>query len=339
MAAIQVWYDALPRPKTAGSAAYKGPICIGLVVLERLKTDFTLAVDSHLTRGGARIRGQSGNTVRKILASHGETRPFGSEVAGRTTPNARGYAEKLLQAIRSAGLDTLNEGERRAALHELQEFFVEKVREFHKRKRLKPSKAHEFHKRKRLKPIYDPARSTRQFIGNLLALAEKMGKRGPVAQYLVGAKLQLRFPDVDLRKESYSAADDPSGQPGDFVVEDTTFHVTVTPTPGHFEKCKRNLQDGRRVFLLVPDSVLAGARQNAELTAPGRIAVESIESFIANFIELKARFSAVAVEAILSQMCEHFNALVAKWDPEEWLTLEIVNISDSPVFATVIRES
>ncbi|MGH7169290.1 MAG: DUF4928 family protein, partial [Gemmataceae bacterium] len=94
--------------------------------------------------------------------------------------------------------------------------------------------------------------------------AEETGKRGPVAQYLVGAKLQLRFPDVDVRNECFSAADDPSGQPGDFVVEDTTFHVTVSPTSGHFEKCKRNLQDGRRVFLLVPDSVLAGTRLHTE---------------------------------------------------------------------------
>jgi hypothetical protein len=116
-------------------------------------------------------------------------------------------------------------------------------------------------------------------------------------------------------------------------------HVTVAPKPEHIEKCKRNLQDGRRVYLLVPDSELAGARQIAESAAPGQIAVESIESFVANFIELKARFSTVAVEAILAQLCDNFNTLVAKCDPDDWLTLEIGNISDPPIFAPAIPES
>lgn len=320
MAEFRAWYDALPRPRVAGSAPAKGSIAVGLVLLERLKTAFDLDLASHLAPGGAQIQGASGAAVKNILTAFGETRPFVGE-GGRTNRGSPAIAEALLNAIRTAGLEALEEDERRTVLHELQGVLVEKVREFHNRERLKP--------------IYVPAQSTRQFIGDLLALAEETGKRGPVAQYLVGAKLQLRFPKVDVRNESYSAADDPSGQPGDFVVEDTTFHVTVAPTPGHFEKCKRNLQDGRRVFLLVPDSVLAGARQNAELAAPGRIAVESIESFVANFIELKARFSAVAVETILLQLCEHFNALVAKCDPDEWLNLEVDTISNPPPFVVV----
>ncbi len=194
------------------------------------------------------------------------------------------------------------------------------------------------HKRQYLKLVYDPTRSTRQFIADLLALAEEKGKRGRVAQYLVLATLQLRFSFWDVRKVSYSATDAPSGQPGYFVVEDTAFHVTLAPTLDHFEKCKCNLRDGRRVYLLVPDSVLEGARQNAELSAPGRIAVESIESFVANFLELQARFSAVSVESLLWQLCENFNTVVTEYAPEEYLTLRIVHISDipPPIFIDVI---
>ena len=84
----------------------------------------------------------------------------------------------------------------------------------------------------------------RSFVGQILAMARETGKYGPVAQYLVGAKLQLRFPEVVVRNESYSAPDQQTGQPGDFVVGDTAFHVTVAPTTGHFEKCVRNLREG-----------------------------------------------------------------------------------------------
>lgn len=322
-AEFRVWYDALPRPRTAGSAPAKGTIAVGLVLLERLKTNFDLDLASHLAPGGAQIQGASGAAVKNILAAFGETRPFVSE-GGRTNRGTPAIAESLLNAIRAAGLEALPDDERRTALDDLQEMLVEKVREFHNQERLKP--------------IYDPSQSTRQFISDLLALAEETGKLPPVAQYLVGAKLQLRFPEMEVRNESYSAADAPSGQPGDFVVGDTTFHVTVAPTPGHYEKCKRNLQEGRRVFLLVPDSVLAGTRQNAELAAPGQIAVESIESFVANFIELKAQFSAVTVESLIWQLCEQFNALVAKWTPDEWLTLKVIHVSNcpAPIFVDVI---
>lgn len=187
-----------------------------------------------------------------------------------------------------------------------------------------------YDKRNRIKPVYDPTRSTRQFIAQLLALADEKGKRDQVAQYLVVATLQLRFPPVDVRIGPDSATDAPPAHSSGFVVGDTAFHVTLVPTPGHFEICKRNLRDGGRVYLLVPDSVVEGARQNAELAAPGRIAVESIESFVANFIELQSQFSAVSVESLLWKLCELFNAVVTKWVPDECLTLKIVHVSETP---------
>ncbi len=160
---------------------------MGLVVLERLKTSFDLDLASHLAPGGAQIQGASGAAVRNILAAFGETRAFVGE-GGRTNRASPAYAKGLLGAIGSAGLQALGEEERRAVLHELQSFLVDKVREFHNRERLKP--------------VYDPTQSTRHFICDLLALAEETGKRGPVAQYLVGAKLQLRFPKVKVRNKS-----------------------------------------------------------------------------------------------------------------------------------------
>ena len=116
-------------------------------------------------------------------------------------------------------------------------------------------------------------------------IARETGKVGPVAQHLVGAKLQLRFPTETISNESYSTADDQLGRPGDFFVGSTVFHVTVAPMPPVFDKCIKNLEDGYRVYLLVPERELSGARYNAENKAPGKIAVESIESFVGQNIE------------------------------------------------------
>jgi Domain of unknown function (DUF4928) len=306
--AMQEWYEALPRPKNAGGMPAKGSLAVGLVLLERLKSSFELDLSSHLAPGGAQIQGVSGAAVRKILKRFGETRRFVGE-GGRTNRGTPTIAGNLLQAIDSAGLSELSEEERAEVLEELQRFLVGKVQEFHSRERLKPG--------------FDPARSTRQFISDLLALADETGRRGPVAQYLVGAKLQLRFPDIEIRNESYSAADDPSGSTGDFVVGDTTFHVTVAPMPGHFEKSERNLQDGHKVYILVPDEFVIGARQNAELTAEGRIAVESIESFVSQNIEEISNFSKNEVAQGLLALLEKYNDRIDAIEVDKSMMVEI----------------
>src|SRR5208282_358646 len=167
----------------------------------RLKVAYDLALPSHLAPGGAQIQGASGPAVRKILDHFGENRAFVSE-GGRTNRGSPADAGGLLAALKPLRLDRLPLEDRNEILDRLQGWLVERVRDFHNRERIKP--------------IYNPAQSTRQFIAEILARARETGKQGPVAQYLVGAKLELRFPEVEVRNESYSAADDQSGQPGDF---------------------------------------------------------------------------------------------------------------------------
>ncbi len=50
---FQDWYDHLPVHKASGGVA-KGTICAALVVLDSLKNDFILDINSHLAAGGAR---------------------------------------------------------------------------------------------------------------------------------------------------------------------------------------------------------------------------------------------------------------------------------------------
>lgn len=308
LAELRRWYDELPRPRTSSDLPARGSIAISLVLLERLKTNFDLNVGGHLAGGRAQIQGASGTAIQRILAAFGETRPFVSE-GGRTNRGTPAVAGALLAAIQAARLNNLSDEARAAVLHECQAFLVDKVRVFHSQERIKPD--------------FDPAASTRQFVSDLLARAEETGKRGPVAQYLVGAKLALRFPDAELRNDVYAAADDPSGAPGDFVVGDVAFHVTVAPTQGHFDKCARNLREGRRVFLLVPDAMLVGARQLAELAAAGRIAVESIESFVGQNIEELSGFATSQLADGLCRLLETYNARVDEIENDKSMMVEI----------------
>lgn len=307
LALFQAWFSELPVHKASGGPA-KGTISAALVVLERLKSDFALDLEAHRAPGGSQIKGASGLAVKKILERYGETRPFAKE-GGRTNRGGPGDVKKMLDTIKKANLGSLPPEKRHEIVDHLQRFLVDKVREFHNRERIKL--------------VFDLSKSTWQMIQGLLTLARETGKEGPVAQHLVGAKLSLRLPDTEVSNESFSTADDQLGRPGDFYINDTAFHVTVAPMVGVYEKCKRNLEDGLRVYLLVPDRLLAAARQNVDLIVPSGVAVESIESFVSQNIEELSYFSKSKLVPGFRRLLDTYNSRVGSAEIDRSLLIEI----------------
>lgn len=299
------WYDRLPL--YSGFPA-KGTIAGSLVVLEHLKDSLDLNIDAHTAKGGSQVRGAGGSAVRRILESFGETRPFVSE-GGRTNRGLRGDISSMLDSIRSAGIGRVPVKRRNEIFHSLQRFLVERVRGFHNLQRLKL--------------VYDPSKSTWQSIHDLLTRAAEGGKDGPVSQYLVGAKLQLRFPKMEISNESYSTADVQLGRRGDFLVSDTVFHITVAPMPPLYEKCRTNIDEGFRVYLLVPDRLVPGTKQNAELQAAGKISVESIESFVSQNIDELSEFSLGEVRKEFRLLLEIYNKRVDAVETNKSMMIEI----------------
>ena len=263
-------------------------------------------MDGSVAATNRRNGHRPGITARKILARFAVPRTRVAEGV-KTSSVVPTTAEELLRRLAHSDLASATVEARAQLLSELQAFLVERVRGL----------------QNSLRPTFNSNLSTREFISDLLKLAGESGKRGLVAKYLVGAKLQLRFPEMEVRNEKSSASDDSSGQPGDFVLGDTTFHVAVAPTPAHFAKCRQNLHMGLRVFLLVPDDFVFGARQNADLTAEGQIAVESIESFVAQNIEEISKFSRNAVVDGLRRLLEMYNTRVNAAGIDKTMMIEI----------------
>ena len=114
----------------------------------------------------------------------------------------------MLAALETLGLESLDKDERNFTLDDLQKFLVGKVQEYHNRQRIRFT--------------FDPAASTRQSVQDILSLSREAGKEGPVAQYLIGAKLEMRFPEIEVKNDSYSTADDQLGRAGDFLMGDTS---------------------------------------------------------------------------------------------------------------------
>ncbi len=215
----------------------------------------------------------------------------------------------LLEVIESLHLEELPAEERNEIFGNMQGFLIDKLSDYNDLQKLEIS--------------YDPSNSTWQIISDLLDRAKETGKEGPVAQYLVGAKLQLRFPEVEISNESFSTADVQLGRSGDFFVGNTVFHVTVAPMPALYEKCKRNIKDGVSVYLLVRYKDLVGTKQNAENIAPRQIMVESIETFVSQNLDELAVFSQVQRVSEFRRLLETYNRRVDNTDTNKSLMVEI----------------
>lgn len=306
--AFHKWYASLKTHKASGGPA-KGTISVALVLLERLKSEFVLDLEKHRAAGQSQIKGASGAAVKRILAKFGINRPFASE-GGRTNRGSPGEIKGLLAALRSAGLEKTPQNQRISVLNSLQALLALRVQEYLGRQRLQVP--------------FDPAKSTWQFVHDLLALARETGRDGAVAQYLVGAKLQLRFPQETVENNSFSTADQQLGRQGDFQVHDTCFHITVAnPSLALFEKCVTNIAKGFRPYLLIPYRLLVGARQTADATASRKIAVDSIESFVSQNLEELSVFSRGKMLENFRALVETYNKRVNEVEIDKSLLLEI----------------
>ena len=244
---IQTWWDSLPRRS-------RGNIAGGLVLIDNLRSNFDLDIESHKTEGSDQLRNASRHNVQAILARFGEERVLLKE-GGRTNRGLVKNLTPLLSALSDFQMDRLSPEERDVEFETMQRFLADRARDIFNADKISFD--------------YRSGMTSRSIIGGILESGRERRKAGEVAEHLVGAKLALRFPDYDIRNSAVSSPDDQTKERGDFQINDCVFHVTVSPNAGHYDKCQNNLADGLRVFLLVPDVILVGTRQNADLHMEG----------------------------------------------------------------------
>ena len=297
---VKEWWASFPPQSRS-----RGNIAGGLVLLENLKSNFDLDIESHKAERSDQLR-NAGISHQRILARFDEHRVLVKE-GGRTNRGLMTNLAKLLNVLAEAKLDRLSRRERDLELVAMQKFLAKKATE-----RLNAAK---------ISFVYSQGMTSRKVIGDILDSARKRGKAGDVAEHLVGAKLALRFPNYAIRNSAVSAADDQTNEHGDFQINDCVFHVTVSPNLGHYDKCLSNLAEGLRVYLLVPDITLVGTRQITNPMTEEKVSVESIESFVSQNVEELSDFSGGDISRNLGALLDLYNSRVAEVETD--LSLQI----------------
>lgn len=260
-----------------------------------------------LTARGGQVRGISGEKANRVLIEYGIERALSSE-AGRTSRGSVDTARNYVQLLKEQG---------DVDLKEVEAWWVKQVQLFFDRE-----------------PFvlrYDAGKSFRAIIRDLLeqATARQAQETGTmycgiVLEHLVGAKLEL-IHDGPITHHSASAADENAPRDGDFVVGNVVIHVTTSPTKNLIDKCRRNLQAGKRPLIItIHKSVVYTDQLCDEGGIAGRVEVFEAEQFlVSNFYE-HGKFETAGCKVTAENIIGRYNGIIDEVEGNPSLRIESI---------------
>lgn len=311
---MAAWYENAREPN---GSIRTNVMAVGLVMIEHMDKAFPLDEKRYVTKKGGQVSLLGGPRVKRILASHGETRSFTSE-AGRSSRGSIDHARQLAHSLNnSPGVGaylSVSGDDREEVRHTLQGWVVDRMKV-------------DYFDQQRIQAEVDHTKPLKFAVKALLKAASVRGgtTSGAVAQHLVGAKLTLRFPDETVHNESYTTADQQTHRQADFQVGDTAFHVTMRPSNSLISnRCRANLTAKFRPVVLVPEEFADVARGMVALESlDGHVAVVSIEDFVGINIEEIGTFSEKGIRTALKNLLTRYNERVKAVEPDPGLLIEI----------------
>jgi len=269
-----------------------------------------LDADALITEGSGQVLGLGKSAVQNILKDYGITQILAEE-GGRTSRGSMGVMRAYVAFLNGLQI------KKPALLNEIEAWWIERVKEHFSAKPF------------RLR--FDSAKGLQAIIQDLLAQARKrqqessgMMYQGAVLQHLVGAKLELALPELQITHNGFSVADAVSDRSGDFVIDDSIIHITTSPGEAVIRKCQRNLEAGAKpIILTVADGVpvALGLAKNAELA--GRIDIMDAEQFLAANLHEIALFKTSERRTTLGKLIETYNRIVSENETDPSLRIEL----------------
>lgn len=307
--AANTWYEA---HRNKNGSVNTNVMTSGLAVAELLRSEYPLTVDSIKSEKNSQVKGLSGTLVKHILYRFGETRKFTSE-GGRTSRGTLVIATDLALSLTEA-LSTydMTKEKQEAVAEALQEFFVEKIQR-------------DYFDKKRIEVLIDSEKPVSAIVSDILdaAKARVDMPTGTVAQHLVGAKLELRFPNLEIGRDKANAADLQTNRQGDFQLGTTAFHVTVAPSAKLADRAKANILQGYRPVMLVSSSTVSFAVGLFESEGIGdKVNVQSIESFVGNNIEELGEYDFPNIRLGVAQLIRTYNERIRTCEIDQSLRIE-----------------
>lgn len=298
--------------RDANSLTSKGQLAV-MLHITRLAAENGLPIDPEILRTDkeGQVKGQGKGRVQKILKDHGITRVLAEE-GGRTSRGSLGNASDY-----AAFLNELHK-EKKDDLPAIEKWWIARVQDYFSSKPFT------------LK--FDPSKSLRSIVSDLLVQAMKRQKDNPgttyagtVLQHLVGAKLDLILPEEKkVVHHGANVADSPTARTGDFVLDDVAIHVTTAPSEALIRKCKANIEAGLRPIIVTIAESRAGIESIAKgFEIEGRIDVIEAEQFIATNILEWSKFVEKSQRSEVVRLISKYNEIVEAVETDPSLLISL----------------
>lgn len=266
--------------------------------------------ENFLTPKGGQVSGLSGSAVQAILTDHGITRILAEE-GGRTSRGSIRLMEDYLEL-----LNELHE-KKTLDFKAIEQWWVECVKSYFSSKPFSIK--------------IDPSKSLRSIVTDLIEAAfarqrECQGTMiaGAVMQHLVGAKLQIALPSAQIDHKGFSVADAPGGRKGDFLVGDTSIHVTTAPSEALIRKCRDNLNENLRPVIITTQGGAGGASALAkDADVDDRIDILEIAQFIATNIYELSGFEHAKRPVKIRDLVNAYNRIIDQAETDSSLKVSI----------------
>jgi hypothetical protein len=273
-----------------------------LALLERVREYPSLNLSAHLSQSGsAGIQAHETYGAKALERLH--LQPINKN-HGRRSSNLPGWGQELLNAVAASGFVEATSEIRNKVIDEMQAFFADPLRAILEENPLEV----------RLRE-----RSAEAVIGEVLLAADAKGKSGDVAQYLVGAKLALRFnreiPVYPANKSDRTSHFDTAPRLGDFEIENAVIEVAVgLPDDKHLQQIAeiQEKSDAEVWLLTRADRVETWQRElkKEEGVETKRVVVTSVEAFVGQNITELGEFSA---KGKIDRLRELFDLYNTRW--------------------------
>lgn len=267
-----------------------GRLQAALTLLERLRSDPSADLSNHTVKGGASV------VSHESLATSAMARYNLSPVnknSGRRSSNLPAWGQPLLDLLVPGKQGKIDAG----LLETFQAHIAEHLRVI--------SETDPFEVRLE-------GRTAEQVIADVLNQADQRDKAGAVAQYLVGAKLNLRFPTQVVPIRQFNQRDEDERR-ADFQVQDTAIEVALGPPDDkHIEQVRTILEQAScEVWLLVRAHRINGWKDELDKEIQSslrqRLALTSVEAFVGQNITELGGFSAAGRTGQLRALFDLYN--------------------------------
>ncbi len=301
--------DLLTNFRAAHGFVGRGNLGLALVITRKAKKQgLPIDLSTLFTSSGGQIAGLSGSAVNMILREYGENRNSGTEV-GRTSRGTIGNAPTY-----ASFLNELNAKDE-ADLEFIEHWWVERWVEFFNNQPFKLNNDHTKTTQAMVQDLFDQAlKRQRESPGTTYV--------GAMLQHLIGAKLVLALPGVQIAHYGFTVADVVSARSGDFVIDDTAIHCTTATTEALLTKCKDNLQAGIRPVILTVGKYIQAAEAMAETKGiGGRVEILDAIQFLATNIYELSFFRTAQRDVTIEKLLDQYNHIVDEVEPDKSLKI------------------